>query len=86
MANELHQTTEIHYTATYNPDVKPTTIHVLLKLAIARGWLIFQIDIINIFLHVFFQEFVFMEQPMSFNCQGIVLLVCKIKKGTLGPK
>jgi hypothetical protein len=41
----------IDYFDTYSPVVKPTTIRIILSLAVSQGWTMRQVDIQNAFLH-----------------------------------
>lgn len=38
VAKGFHQTTDIDYSKTFSPVVKPVTIHVLFTLALNHGW------------------------------------------------
>lgn len=54
------------YFETFNPVVKPTTIWVVLTLAISQHWTIKRLDIQNAFLNGDLTEDVFMTQPTGF--------------------
>jgi hypothetical protein len=45
VAKDFHQLSCIDYGETYSPVIKPTTLHLVLSLAISGGWHIHQIDI-----------------------------------------
>lgn len=61
----LNQEPGISFVETLSPVLKPTTIRTLLSLAIARNWLIKELDVQNPFLP-FLQEEVYMKQPSGF--------------------
>lgn len=60
MAKDFHQHLGIDYFETFSPVVKPTTIQIILSLAV-NGWFIEQLDISNAFLHGDLDDAVFME-------------------------
>jgi hypothetical protein len=60
VAKGFHQQPGIDYEETYNLVVKPTTIRLVLSLAISSGWPIRQIDVQNAFLHEWLSEDVYM--------------------------
>ena len=66
VAKGFHQLPSIDYGGTYRPVIKPTTVHLVLSLAISSGWHIHQIDIQNAFLHGTLSETVYMTQPLGF--------------------
>lgn len=63
----FHQSTDIDYTGTYSPIVKPVTIRVLLTLALAHNWTICQVDINNAFLHGLLNETVLWSNLLVLN-------------------
>ncbi|KAG8498357.1 hypothetical protein CXB51_006727 [Gossypium anomalum] len=72
----------------FSPVVKPTTIRVVLALAVLMGWSLRQVDINNTFLNGDLQEEIYMVQPPGFEQQGHEgqQLVCRLKKALYGLK
>ena len=66
--------------------IKPTTISVVLNLALSRGWHIRQLDVHNAFLHGDLVEDVYMEQPVGFVDPIQPIAVCKLSKALYGLK
>jgi Reverse transcriptase (RNA-dependent DNA polymerase) len=56
----------LNYTDMFSPVIKPTTIRLVLSLAVTKHWLIRQLDVNNDFLHDDLQELIHMSQPPSF--------------------
>ncbi|KAA3465088.1 Retrovirus-related Pol polyprotein from transposon TNT 1-94 [Gossypium australe] len=81
------QEARIDFYETFSPVVKPTTIRVVLSLAVQFGWSLRQVDINNAFLNGDLNEEIYMLQPPGFeqhnNGQP---LVCKLKKALYGLK
>ena len=59
----LDQQAGLDYHDTFSPVVKPTTIHIILSLAISHGWVIRQLDVKNVFLHSDLTEEAYRTQP-----------------------
>jgi hypothetical protein len=86
VAKGFHQEYGIDYEETFNLVVKPTTIRLLLSLAVTRGWCIRQIDIQNAFLHGYLSENVYMRQPPGFMDSKYPNYICKLDKALYGLK
>jgi hypothetical protein len=41
----------VDYNETFNPVMKPATVHVVLTLALSRSWSVYQLDVKNAFLY-----------------------------------
>ena len=66
MAKGFQQTPSLDYFETFSSMVKPSTIRVILALAVTKGWDIQQIDINNAFLNGDLQKVVYMTQSVGF--------------------
>jgi hypothetical protein len=67
-------------------EVKASTIHNVLSLAVSRGWCLRQLDVHIAFLHGLLEEDVFMRQPPSYVDQSKPNHVCKLDKALYGLK
>ncbi|WKA03793.1 hypothetical protein VitviT2T_021882 [Vitis vinifera] len=86
VAKGFHQVAGFDFNETFSPVVKPTTIRVVLTIALANNWVVRQLDINNAFLNGDLQEKVFMEQPPGFVDTKQPHLVCKLHKSLYGLK
>jgi hypothetical protein len=86
VAKGFKQCFAIDYDGTFNPVVKPTTIRLVLSLAISNGWVLRQLDVKNAFLHGILEEEVFMKQPPRFENPDFPAYHYKLVKALYGLK
>jgi hypothetical protein len=76
----------VDYLETFSLVIKPTTIHLVLSIAVANGWSLRQLDINNAFLQCTLAETVYMAQPPGFIDSDNPTHVCKLHKAIYGLK
>ncbi|KAK1573578.1 hypothetical protein QYE76_018538 [Lolium multiflorum] len=86
VAKGLKQRQGLDYEDTFSPVVKPTTIRMLLSMALTQGWHLRQLEIQNAFLHGILQEEVFMRQPPGFEDPSYPGFLCRLDKALYGLK
>lgn len=86
VAKGFHQQHGLDYQETFGPVVKPSTVRLVISLAVQFGWTLHQLDIQNAFLHGDLVEDVFMAQPAGFVHLDYPLHVCKFQKALYGLK
>jgi hypothetical protein len=86
VAKGFKQQNGVDYTKTFSPVIKPSTIWILLTLAVHFNWPIKQLDVSNAFLLGTLQEEVYMEQPQGFRDTANPKFVCKLHKSIYGLK
>lgn len=78
------QKANINYTETFSPVVRFESIRILMSIACANNYEIYQFDIKTAFLYGDLKEDIFMEQPEGFNDGS--KKVCKLRKSLYGLK
>jgi len=70
----------VHYDETFSPVVKPSTVRMVLSLALTHFWLVHQLDLKNAFLHGLITETVYSSQPAGFVDSSRPNMVCRLNK------
>ncbi|RDX94309.1 hypothetical protein CR513_23320, partial [Mucuna pruriens] len=75
IAKGYKQQHEVDYDEMFASIVRMKTIHLLISLVAQMGWRIFQLDVKSAFLNGYFEENVYIEQPMEYIVKKEVELV-----------
>jgi hypothetical protein len=70
----------LDYDESFSHVVKPSTIRIVLSLAVTSSWPIHQLDVKNAFLHGSLNESVYCQQPLGFEDTNNPNHVCLLKK------
>jgi hypothetical protein len=86
VAKGFDQQSGVDYYETFSPVIKPTTIRLVLALAVQFDRDIKQMDVFNAFVHGILDEEVYMEQPQGFVHPAYSDHVYRLHKSLYGLK
>ncbi|QHN94291.1 Retrovirus-related Pol polyprotein [Arachis hypogaea] len=86
IAKGFHQKEGVNFNQVFSPIVQPSTVKIMLSLALTKGWKIRQFDFNNDFLIGDLAEDVFMSQPEGFLSPTQPYHVCKLQRSLYGLK
>ena len=86
VAKGFHQQAGIDFHETFSPVIKPTTVRLVIAIAVSCNWSLRQLDVSNAFLHGYLKEDVFMQQSPGYVDSLHPSYVCKLHKSLYGLK
>ena len=86
VAKGFHQQYRVDFEETFNPVIKPSTVRIILSLAVQFNWPLRQLDVSNTFLHGYLREEVYIIQPSSYVDSTHPYHACKLLKSLYGLK
>jgi hypothetical protein len=86
VAKGFDQQNGVDYKETFSHEIKPSTIIIIVALAVHFDWEIRQLDVSNAFLRGSLGEKVYMEQPQGFIDKTTPDFVCRLHKAIYGLK
>ena len=86
VAKSYAQREDIDYNEVFSPNVKHSSIQILLVLVAQYELEFDQLDVMTTFLYGNLEEEIYMSQPKGFKTKGNEHMVCKLKKSLYGLK
>ncbi|KAF3650885.1 hypothetical protein FXO37_18258 [Capsicum annuum] len=86
VAKGFTQRPDIDFHKTFSPVVKPTTVSIIVSVALRHNWTLRQLDVNNAFLQGNLDEEVYMAQPPGFTNDDKPTHICRLRKAIYGLK
>ncbi|KAF3658225.1 hypothetical protein FXO37_14525 [Capsicum annuum] len=86
VAKGFTQRPSIDFHVTFTLVVKPTTVRIILYVALRHNWNLRQLDVNNAFLQDNLDEEVYMAQPLGFTSDDKSTHICRLRKTIYGLK
>lgn len=86
VAKGFHEVLSFDFKETFSLVVKPITIHIIITSALARQWILYQLNVNNVFYNGHLQEEVYKTQSLGFEDLANPDYVCELNKAIFGLK